>query len=82
MTDSVIGARGKTMASRKALVEAWQQVEQVCCSLEDRGPEMTDKSVIIALAKALWLVLDYIVRGIDYDERIQDIRASVSHEDN
>lgn len=70
------------MASRKSLVDAWQQVEQVCCSLEDRGPEMSDKAVIIALAKAVWLILDCIVRGIDYDERIQDIRESVSHKDN
>ena len=67
MIGSVLEEIGETMASRKAIVNAWQQVEQVCCSLEDRGPEMSDKAAIIALAKAVWLILDFIVRGIDYE---------------
>ena len=53
------------MATRKNLVEAWQGIDTLLCALDGKGPEMTDKEAIRAIARALWVILDWIVRRID-----------------
>ena len=57
------------MATRKQLADAWQGMDTVLCALDGTGPELTDKAMKKAMARALWLVLDWIVRRIDAEGR-------------
>ena len=56
------------MSSRKSLITAWQNIETLSCALEGKATEMTDKEAIRVITKALWLVLDLIVRRIDKEK--------------
>lgn len=56
------------MSSRKSLITAWQNIETLSCALEGKAPGMTDKEAIRVITKALWLVLDWIVRRIDKEK--------------
>ena len=60
------------MATRKQLADAWQGMDTVLCALDGTGPELPDKAVKKAMARALWLVLDWIVRKIDAEGRKND----------
>ena len=62
------------MATRKQLVEAWQGIETLLCALDGKAPEMTDKQAVQAMARALWLLLDCVVRGIDKERRESDVQ--------
>lgn len=50
---------------RSGLVDVWQDVTTLLCALEGKAPEMTDKDAIKVIARAEWLILNQIVRGID-----------------
>ncbi len=55
-------------ATRQDMVDAWDGVEGVLDSLHGKKPEMTDNQAIIVMAKALWIILNWIVRRIDKEE--------------
>ena len=52
-------------ATRQDLVDAWGGIDTVLCALRGKGKELTDKAAIIIMAKAIWIILNRIVRGID-----------------
>lgn len=60
------------MATRKQLADAWQGMDTVLCALDGTGPELTDKAMKKAMARALWLVLDWILRRIDAERGKDD----------
>lgn len=62
------------MATRKDLVEAWQGMDTLLCALDGKAPEMTDKQAVRAMARALWLILDWIVRRIDKERRESNVQ--------
>lgn len=53
---------------RNNLIEAWQGIETVLCSLNGKAPEMPDKVAITVMAQALWIILNWIVRRIDKEK--------------
>ncbi len=54
---------------RSGLVDVWQDITTLLCALEGKAPEMTDKDAIRAMARAIWLILNQIVRQIDKEAR-------------
>lgn len=54
---------------RQLLIDDLQQVETLLLALEGVGPELSDKAVIIALARATYHVLAHAVRIIDKQNR-------------
>lgn len=55
-------AAGGRMTTRKTMVEDMQGVEDILLALDGLHPEMPDKLVIKALARAMWHILEYLVR--------------------
>lgn len=62
-------AERQRLSPRKDLVEAWQDMTTLLCALDGQAPEMTDKAAIRAMARAIWLILDWIVRRIDKESK-------------
>lgn len=54
---------------RDLLIEDLQGVEAILCALEGVGPELTDKAVVLGLARAMHHVLTHAVRIIDKNKR-------------
>jgi len=51
------------MTTRKTLVEDMQGVETILLDLEDVTPcGLSDKQVIKALTRAIWHILEYLIR--------------------
>lgn len=50
------------MTTRKTLVEDMQGMEDILLALDGLHPEIPDKVVIKALSRALWHILEYLIR--------------------
>ena len=50
------------MTTRKTLVEDMQGMEDILLAFEGLHPEIPDKVVIKALTRALWHILEYLIR--------------------
>lgn len=50
------------MTTRKTMVEDMQGMEDILLALDGLHPEIPEKVVIRALARALWHILEYLVR--------------------
>jgi hypothetical protein len=50
------------MTTRKILVEDMQQAEDILLALDGLHPEMPDRMVIKALTRAVWHILEYLIR--------------------
>ena len=50
------------MTTRKIMVEDMQGVEDILLALDGLHPEIPDKAVVKALARAIWHILEYLVR--------------------
>lgn len=50
------------MTTRKIMVEDMQGIEDILLALEGLHPEMPEKAVIRALARAIYHILEYLVR--------------------
>ena len=50
------------MTTRKILVEDMQGVEDILLALDGLHPEMPDKLVTKALTRAIWHILEYLIR--------------------
>lgn len=55
-------AEGGRMTTRKVMVEDMQGMEDILLALEGLHPEIPDKLVIKALARAVWHILEYLIR--------------------
>jgi len=54
---------------RQLLIDDMQEVETLLLALEGVGPELSDKAVVLALARAMHHVLTHAVRIIDKNRR-------------
>ena len=50
------------MTTRQTMVEDMQGMEDILLALDGLHPEIPDKLVIKALARAIWHILEYLVR--------------------
>lgn len=50
------------MTTRKIMVEDMQGMEDILLALEGLHPEIPDKLVVKALARAVWHILEYLIR--------------------
>ena len=50
------------MTTRQTMVEAMQGMEDILLALDGLHPEMPEKDVIKALTRAIWHILEYLVR--------------------
>lgn len=50
------------MTTRQNLVEDLQGVESILCALEGVGHEIPERKVILMLSRAIWHILDFLVR--------------------
>lgn len=50
------------MTTRNDLVDDMQGVETILCALDGIGKEIPDKVVIRAICRALWHILEYLIR--------------------
>lgn len=50
------------MTTRKTLVEDMQGTEDILLALDGLHPDIPDKVVIKALTRAIWHILEYLVR--------------------
>ena len=50
------------MTTRKTMVEDMQGMEDILLALDGLHPEIPEKAVIRSLARALWHILEYLVR--------------------
>ena len=60
--------------SRELLIEDMQGLETILLALQGVGPELTDKAVITALARAMYHVLAYAVRILEKERRKENGR--------
>lgn len=56
------------MTTRKLLVEDMQGVEGILCALDGVRPEMPERVVIRAMARAIYDILEYLVRRAKANE--------------
>lgn len=61
------------MTTRKTMVEDMQGMEDILLALDGLHPEIPEKAVIRALARALWHILEYLVRR-DNERQVQGVR--------
>lgn len=54
--------------TRKCLVDAMNGITDVLLSLEGVTEEMQDRTVVLAMARAIWIMLDWIVHHIDREK--------------
>ena len=59
----------RKLTTRQDLVDAWHGIDRVLTAMYGVGDEITDREAFTATAKAVWLLLDSTVRGIDNDKR-------------
>ena len=50
------------MNTRKSLVESMQDIEDILCALDGVHPEIPERLVIRAMARAIWKILEYLIR--------------------
>ena len=50
------------MTTRHNLVEDLQGVESILCALDGVHPEIPERLVIRAMARAIWKILEYLIR--------------------
>ena len=50
------------MTTRKTLIDDMQGVEDILLALDGLHPDIPDKLVIKALTRAIWHILEYLVR--------------------
>lgn len=51
------------MTTRKDLVDAMTDIETIILDLEDVTPSgLSDKQVILAFARCLWMIFEYLIR--------------------
>lgn len=55
------------MTTRDSLIDCQNDMETMLCALEGIGPDLSDKAVIRAVCRALWCILDYLLRR--YNDR-------------
>lgn len=55
----------KYTGSRKNLLDAMRDMTTVLLAMQGIGDEITDHAAALAMARAIWLALDSIVRSID-----------------
>ena len=58
----------RRLTTRDDIVGAWQDIDDVLGALCGIRDEMPDNEAFTAVARAVWLVLDCTVRGIDKTE--------------
>ena len=58
----------RRLTTRDDIVGAWQNIDDVLGALCGIRDEMPDNEAFTAVARAVWLVLDSTVRGIDKTE--------------
>ena len=58
----------RRLTTRDEIVGAWQDIDDVLGALCGIRDEMPDNKAFTAVARAVWLVLDSTVRGIDKSE--------------
>lgn len=58
----------RDVGNRANLIEAWQDVTTMLLAMEGVRPEMSDRVAALAIARAVWLMLDSIIRHIDKTE--------------
>ena len=56
------------MTTRKTLVEDMQGMEDILLALDGLHPDIPDRMVIKALTRAIWHILEYMIRRAK-DER-------------
>ena len=57
------------MVNRSDLVDDMQGVEQILCALEGIGEEIPDKTVIRAVCRCLWHILEFLIRRAKCDSK-------------
>ena len=60
--DANRAAEGGRMTTRKILIEDMQGMEDILLALDGLHPEIPEKLVIKALTRAIWHILEYLVR--------------------
>lgn len=50
------------MTTRKDLISTKGQLETLLDAMEGNGPEMTDRAAVLALARAIWCLFDFLIR--------------------
>ena len=50
------------MTTRQTMVEDMQGMEDILLALDGLHPEIPDKLVIKALTRAIWHILEYLIR--------------------
>ena len=50
------------MTTRKMMVEDMQSMDDIMLAIDGVHPEIPEKAVIMALTKAVWHILEYLVR--------------------
>lgn len=58
----------KFIGSRKNLLDAKRDITTVLLAMVGIGDEITDRVAALAIARAVWLMLDSIIRHIDKTE--------------
>lgn len=52
----------KEATTRNDLMKAREDMLTVLSAMEGTGPEMTDREAALAMARAIWATMDFIVR--------------------
>ncbi len=68
LEELIMNEAHKLKGTRKNLVDAMDGMTDVLLALEGIGQEMQDKMVILAMARAIWIMLDWIVHHIDREK--------------
>lgn len=55
--------------SRELLTEDMQSMETILGALEGVGPEMPERTVILAMARAIYHILAYAIRILEKERR-------------
>ena len=60
---------------RNLLIEDMQGLETILGALEGVGPELTERAVIIAMARAIYHILAYAIRILEKERRKENGRS-------
>lgn len=58
----------RRLTARDDIVSAWQDMDHLLSVMNGIGDEITDREAFMVVSRAVWLVLDSTVRGIDKTE--------------
>ena len=58
----------RRLTTRDDIVGAWQDMDHLLSVINGMGDDITAREVFAAVTKAVWLMLDCTVRGIDKSE--------------